>query len=244
MLAWGQNSMLIFDEEIYAKKLLKSGFAVFMSGKDLYILAKYFKHIGKNKTQIEKDLFLFCEKYNPDFNRIIYDSYIKNIVKSAVKAKLTLEKEVKITKNELKSIKSVKNHNKEKILFVMLVLAKHEAKDEAKKFFANPFFTEVLRLAKVNINKEGWHKLVYELNQTGLIQATKTQTCEITFVDVAGEAEITVDNMKNIISFFPFFCVSCGKTLKNKPKRRDLCDKCYSELRKKDRHITRMPPDN
>jgi len=231
--------MQIFDEKAHAKKLLKSGFTSFMSGTDLRILAKYFKHLGKNKSQIEKDIFAFCEKHNPDFNPVIYDQNIKSIIKSAIKADLKASKDVKVTKNELECIKNIKNYTRQKILFVMLVLAKHGAKEGAKKFYANPPFTEVLRYAKVNTNKEGWHKIVYELNQTGVIQGTKNQTCQVMFVDTMGETEIVVDDMENIVSFFPFFCASCGKTLETKPKRRDVCDECYNEFRKKDRHATR-----
>ena len=112
----------------------------------------------------------------------------------------------------------------------MLVLSKNEGKSKNGKFFANPFFTEVLRYAKVNINKEGWHNLAHELNKTGLIQGTKNQTCELAFVDPDGETEIIVDDIENIISFFPFFCVDCGKELEDKPRRRETCDECFLAL--------------
>jgi len=226
--------MQIFDEKEHAEKLLRSGFTSFMSGRDLRILAKYFKHMGKNRSQIEKDIFAFCEKHNPDFNAVIYDKTIKDIVKSAIKSSLKEPKIVKITKNELESIKTVNNYNKQKILFVMLVLAKNDGRTNSGKFFSNVIFTEILKYAKVNTNKEGWHKIAHELNRTGLIQATRKQTCQVTFVDFDSEPEIIVDNMKNIVSFFPFFCASCGKTLETKPKRRDVCDECYKKLRNED----------
>jgi len=223
----------ILYEKRHAEKILKSGFSSFMSRGDLFILAKYFKHIGKNKRQIEKDLILFCEEHNPEFNHVIFDKIIKNIVRNSLKYALNSENPVKITKNELKSIRSVKNYNKEKILLVMLVSAKYLAKKGAESFYAKMEFTEIIKRAKVSVPKEERKKILHALNNTELIQATFfSNSFRVTFVDMDnrnngdGEAFI-VDDVDNVPLFLPFFCDSCGKQLKKKPKRRVVCNKCY-----------------
>ena len=68
---------MIFYEKEEAEKILSSGFSNFMSFKDLLLLAKYFKYIGKNKTQIKKSLVEFCEKHKQK------DSFVINAIKKS-----------------------------------------------------------------------------------------------------------------------------------------------------------------
>jgi hypothetical protein len=115
---------MIFDEKSYAEEILLKGFSTYMNFKDLSILAKYFKYLGKNRTQIKKDLIDFCYKYNPEFNEIIHNKYIEGALNATKKYKLVLPMTVNITKGEIEIIKTLHNYKYEKIIFVMLVMAK------------------------------------------------------------------------------------------------------------------------
>ena len=117
--------MLVFDEVEYAKNLLEKGFEGFVSLKDLSIIAKYLReeeNLGFKK--IEKRLIEFCVKYNPSFNVVKNAKFIQRAVASARNYNLRRPEAIIITKAEIEKIRSINNWQYEKVLFVMLVIAK------------------------------------------------------------------------------------------------------------------------
>ena len=58
----------VYDELKYAESLIKNGFSKYMSRFDLSILAKYYKYLGNSQPAIKKQLILFCEKNERNFN--------------------------------------------------------------------------------------------------------------------------------------------------------------------------------
>lgn len=233
----------IFYEEEYAKNLLKNGFTSFMNFDDLSVLARYFKYIGKNKTQIKKSLIEFCEKWNPDFNEILARNKIENAVKVVDKYGIRFPMDVNITNSELEKIKSAGNYKKQKILFVMLVIAKYfkyndtnlDKNRESKcssRFFANENMTNILKMAKVNISKKERIDIQHELQESGFITSIGAKSFEIHIIDDNSDISIIVTDMNNIIDFYPYkneiICENCGKIIE-KPKMRNICNQCYEK---------------
>jgi len=230
---------LIFDEKKAAEEILQNGFSSFMSNKDLGILAKYFKYLGKNKIQIRKSLIEFCEKYNPEFNEVLSREKINNAINSSDKFGLRLPVIINITESELKSIKNIENYNRQKILFVMLVIAKYakysgtryKAKKESiydDNFYVNEKTTSILKMAKVNINKIDRRKVFVDFNKLGIIKPTYGGGFQIMIVDELSPISLTITDMDDMIDFYPFYCEKCGK-LAEKSKRHNYCEECYQE---------------
>jgi hypothetical protein len=234
---------MIFYEKEYAEILLESGFSSFMNFEELSLLAKYFKYEGKNNTQIKKSLVNFCIKFCPDFNEVLSRSKIDNAIKNSQKYGIRLEMEINVNHDEIETIKNFGDYKKQKILFVMLVMAKYfkynntrltvkKNNEYSEYFYTNYKFIDILKIAKVNIGKVERMNILYDLEQSGLITTTATGDFKINFICEDSEAEITVDNLDDIISFYPVYCEKCGKIIKNKSKMHNLCEECYDEHRK------------
>lgn len=237
---------MIFCEKSYAENLLINGFSRFMSYNDLAILARYYKYLGKNKSQIYSDLINFCSKYNSDFNEVLSFKKIKNAVKTIDKYSLRIGKSVDITKAEMNSILELKDYKFQKVLFVMLAIAKyfkeHKTNIKEKKetkysnnYYVNEKFTNLLKMAKVNISKTKRIEMMHALEEMGYFSTTLVGSFKINFINYLSPIEIHVENMDNLISFFPFYCKSCKNKYSPIPRdRMGLCGSCYQEfLRKK-----------
>ena len=227
---------IIFDERKYAEKLMTHGFVRFMSQNDLNILAKYLKYIGKKPAQIKMDLEQFCLRHNPTFNPVISGYKIKKAIAMSKKYELRLPIDVPVTKKELESIRTVENYRYEKILFVMLVIAKYfglrKEHYEGKTFFVKEKFTHILALAKIHVSKMERYKMLYDLEQTSLITTTTSNSFVINFVDVDGEVEVVVDDMGNIASFYWQLCENCGTPYKKMSGNHRMCSKCWKKRNK------------
>ena len=230
--------MIIFCEQKYAEKLISKGFETFMSPRDLGLLAKYYKYMGKDKKEIFTLLVDFCKTYNPEFNEVRFYKNIQKAVNLVDKYKLRLEMQIPITKKEIETIKSVKNHTYEKVLFTMLAASKYFKmnpaaisprinKDYVHRYYVNIKFTEILKLAKIHVTKDERNSILFNLQSTGLINTSLNGTYEICFVDPDGETELFIEDMDNVVDFYPFYCEDCGKKTK-KAKNHDKCRECYS----------------
>lgn len=230
---------MIFCEKQYAEDLLKYGFTGFMSQRDLNILARYFKSIGKNKKQIRSDLIEFCKKYNQGFNEFLFETQIRRAIDSSQKYKIREHIEISISEKEMDIIRAVKNFNKEKILFVMISIAKYfkfnhvGQEKQSPHFYVNAKFSQIAKMARVNISKKERNQILFDLNESGLIETNLFGAFKINFVDNENE-EIIIKDMNNIISFFPIFCSSCNKKMDKKLPRHDMCKECYQEKRRND----------
>jgi len=243
---------MIFYEKDHAEKLLKTGFTSFMNYRDLSILAKYFKYIGKNKTQIKKSLLEFCEKFTPNFNEILSRKKIDDAIKSSQKYGLRFPMDIIVTDTELNIIKNCGDYKRQKILFVMLVISKYfkynntrltpkNSNKHDNEFYVNDTFINILKIAKVNVSKFERRDILYDLEQSELITTINTKrkskkkkndiSYRINFVCENSNDSIIVCDMDNIVEFYPFYCEKCGKEI-DRAKRHNLCSNCYEEKRR------------
>ena len=212
---------MIFYEKKYAEELLEKGFTSFMSFNDLSTLAKYFKYLGKNKSQIREDLIKFCKKYNPDFNEILSWNKIKGAVKSIDKSKLRIPSDIIVTESELDTIKNIGGYKHQRIAFVILVIAKYRKynskwiKSYKDSIYADNFYTEretnvseILKFAKVKATRDEFTKIMVDFHgdDFGLITSTGTQSFQINFIDEDSPIAIIVTDMDRIGDFYPYFC--------------------------------------
>jgi len=242
--------MIIFCEKKYAENLLEHGFTKYMLQRDLSILAKYYKYIGKNKKEIWDLLVDFCKQSNSEFNEIRFYGKLQRAIDSVDKYRLRLEMDVILTQEEMNSIKNINNDVYGRILFVMLAVSKYtkinpviinskKKKNEySDRFYINARFTEILKLAKVNVSKIERKNILYSLESTHMITTTMNGSYEINYIDNLenSASAIRISDMNNILFFFPYYCEDCGKEIKNKSKMHKKCNDCYSKKRINDKN--------
>jgi len=229
----------IFNEYKYAEELLIKGFSRFMSLQDLTILAKYYKYKGFSSTKIKKELNSFCETFNLEYNEVLHGGYVRTAIRNANKYPLRFPEEIWLTENELKQISELKDYKLEKIIFVMMILAKFYKKmGKNKKFYyLNTKFTEILKLSKVNINKEQRYYIQNYLYKQGYYEATYFGTFKMNCLDVDNNASgsLLINIGEDIINQYSKYkkdrnigirVCECGQTFTPKSNRQKYCEEC------------------
>lgn len=209
--------MIIFDEKIYAEAMLKKGFLT--QNKNVYeliILSKYLLHLGKNTEQIKQDIINFCEKYMSYYNKDSWGKTIESVIDKSKKYPLIHDKEILITQNELSKINSINNINKEKIVFVLLVIYKFYG---YKKFRINR--EEMFRLAQVKVNYNAKIKILKELTKNNFINIDDNGRRSISFAEKEDIYIIIINNFNDfILEYLKWkgesikYCKVCGKPIK------------------------------
>jgi hypothetical protein len=237
---------VIFNEYEYAEKLLINGFKNNIDWRDLLILAKYYRYKGLKKSQIKKNIVTFYKKYCSNYNEVIMGGKIDNAIKKSEKQSLKILPDVFITEKEIEKIRSAKYYKYEKILFVMLVLSRANKiayKSSSTRYYINQKFSDILKLAKVYVNKTESDKIKHELHKLGMITApemnrmseyNKGEIQELLYAYEKSSPSITVTNLEDIVSFYPQVCIVCGNVVEQKKRRKsELCNACYQEKRTK-----------
>jgi hypothetical protein len=238
---------IIFYEEKHAKKILGGDFEGRPSFYDLCIVSRYLKKLGKNKTQIYDDIVDLYESIDPDFNEVLSQHYIKRAIDTIDKYNLRETSPIRVTKNEINSItKAFDDFKEQKVLFIMLVLSKFKHKKDHIKnrkpskydgnYYVSEKLTSILKLSKVYLSKKERHEMLYRLEQSGMIRTTLNGSFQIMFVDEnpRSKVEVVIVDLENIESFFPYYCVVCGKRYERKPyDKNHMCDPCSQEERRK-----------
>jgi hypothetical protein len=235
---------ITFDELEKAQDILKNGFESGVVSKyEISILAKYYFSIGITRTKLKKELIEFCKTHSANFNEIVHRETIAYALRSAEKYNLKTCNDVIITVAEMDIIRNLP-YKYAKILFVMLVLAKHskenkvykknKAQVESSKYYCYQTMREIVRIAKVGITNDGIKTMKHFLDaESGYISATEinTRTWEVCIINNDSDIEMIVDNINLLSEYLPIFCEKCKKTLpqEEKSKRHNMCQECYNK---------------
>ena len=225
--------MIIFDEHNYAENLLINGFSKHMSMKDLVILSRYYSNDGLRGIKLRETLVNFCVSYNPEYNEIISGHKIDKAISFSKKRDIRLGKDIVIYQEELEKIWSAGNIHRQKILFCMLVVARFFKNEKNADYYFNAKFTELLKIAKVHVNKAGKIVLMNELTKENYISPTYTGAFKLNYAG-GEEFGIIVKDIENILLFFPIKCSGCKKICENITRRHGLCEECYKNRRNDD----------
>lgn len=228
----------IFDELNWAKEVLENKISFYMSRKELEILAKYFKFLGQEDNEIKNNLISFCDGCGLEYDKKIIEKRLVLAVKSTKDFLLRIPININITKAEIKSIKSIKNHKYQKILFSMLVVEKYikytNTKYDLRKniirnneFFIDMNFVDIFKISKTRTNENDKRKILSSMIDLGLIIDNGYNKFKVLFIDEKSPIEIVITDIDNLIDFYPFFCENCGEKIERTGKRQRYCQDCY-----------------
>lgn len=245
---------VILDELGYAENLLKNGFVSFMSYKDLAVLAKYYFYLGLEEGDVRNKLEDFCYRFNSEFNDVLFADRIDMAVSSRKYWNLRLPVSIEITKSEIEKIREVKNYRFEKLLFVLLCLAKHEKKMKLLKegwidngnYYVNRKIQSgnIFSLAKVHAGIAEQGEIGNYFKEKGYLAKTLPYKGESSFqilfgdpINTQNEIAIIVTDLNNIVSFYPPYCSICKSPLSRTGKNHIMCKDCREKEKKENQKI-------
>lgn len=238
--------MLILNEEKYAKDLYngKNQDIKSIMAKIRYI-TRYLVHSEqKNDDDAYRETVKWLKQYHNNFDESSYSSVISDAIRAAHKYPFYIIDSIKITQSELETISSLDSLRAEKILFVLLCMAKQQSMSNG---FTNGLvkysITDLCKAARVSVPADDREYILYEIVQRGLLGYPKknnTQCLIVNFIDT-DEVALELDevdcqelayvylNWKNDGKGYTR-CQKCTRLIKqSKTKPRKYCEECAKE---------------
>ena len=229
--------MLVLNENTHFKKLNENGFEKYPNKRDLLVLCKgWLQEKEYSDEQLKHKMIEFCKNYNSQFNTSKAEGLFLSVLKDIHKEnKFEFNKHINITINEIKALENLDSFKKQKIMFVILSLAKWR---NVNYIYLNNGssikVSDIFELAKVKCTKKEQFKILHELNEEGFIdvQLKPILKCMIPICDCDSNSinEIEFDIDDDLIFHWENYvlphCEICGNPFERKSNRQKYCAKC------------------
>lgn len=222
---------MILNEELYARSLLLGKNTEVKSAVDKigYITRYNFHVLRKDDNDNYEDTVRWMQKHQDNFVESFYSNVISNAIKYAKKKPFFIIDRIKISKTELEKIRSLNNLRAEKVLFVLLCMAKQQS---VSLGFTNGLvrykITELCKMARISVPAEDREYILYNILQSGLISSPKknnTNCLIVNFIDDGDpELMLTEADCKELAYVYLKWkgngkfkrCSSCNRLIRNK----------------------------
>lgn len=239
--------MLILNEEKYAKDVLMGQRDDVKSfKKKIELITRYNYHVlHKNDDDNYNSTVKWMEKHHNIFSEHSYANVIIDYIKRAPKHPFYNVGSIKITKNEMDVISSQHNLRHEKILFVLLCMAKAQRAingyDNGIVAYSLP---DLFKSARVSVPVDEREKILHKFLVDGLIGLPFKNDTKCLFVKFIDEAEDNVvlelderDCGELAYTYLLFSgqgkivrCTKCGKLIKKSLKFGNICKDCEEDI--------------
>ena len=238
--------MLILNEEKYAKNLYEGKIQDVKSimAKIRYI-TRYLVHSEQMKSEeVYKITVQWLKEHHNNFDESSYSNVISDAIKGADKYPFYIIDSLKITQSELETISSLNNLRAEKILFVLLCMAKQQSMSNG---FTNGLvkysITDLCKIARVSVPANDREYILYEIVQKGLLGYPKKNNTQCLIVNFMNTEEVVLDldemdcqelayaylRWKNNGKGYTK-CQKCNRLMKQgKTKPKKYCEDCAKE---------------
>lgn len=243
---------VIVNEKRIVEKALEGELLIDNQSKVVNLLIKYYCGQGEtDMLNIKEEIFKVMSKCDSEFTRPKWNEYLEKQIFKYIKNKerynsnddLIHIENIKITKEELEIINSLKDKKLQKIVFILLVYTKidqqlHKNDSEWINYALGNIFKEA-RISGSSIEKM---KLLHELNNKGLITNNlDNRKCSIKINYVHSESEpiLIIDDLEGVIHYYLNYigehwkkCVNCNKwfiTKGNSPRK--YCTTCSKDVK-------------
>ena len=236
--------MLILNEQRYAENLYLGNNNEVKSiiGKIGYVTRYQLYTLGYDDHENYTHAVDWLTKHQNNFDESCYSNVIADAVKRAKKTPFYHIDSIKITESELNAISSLNNLRAEKVLFVLLCMAKQQAVSFG---FTNGLvkysLPELCKCARISVPTDEREYILYEIVQSGLLGYPKknnTQCLIVNFIDEDSNVVLNLDENGCSELAYEYLnwknggveygrCEFCGKMIKqskNNPKR--FCKDC------------------
>lgn len=232
---------MILNEELYVKNLLLGKNKDVRSAiEKIGYITRYHMHVLNKDDDVNySDTVSWMQKHQDNFVESFYSSAISKAIKSAKKRPFFHVDSIKITKSELDKIKSLDNLRAEKVLFVLLCMAKQQA---ISMGFTDGLvrykLTEVCNMARISVPAEDREYILYNILKAGLLECPKKNNTEclwVKFIDSSDDVELNLNeaDCKELAYVYLKLrgeskfkrCTSCGRLMQSKNSG-DKCTYC------------------
>jgi DNA-directed RNA polymerase subunit RPC12/RpoP len=235
---------MILNEEKYAKELLTGqNDAVKSIRQKIDLIARYNHHVmNKKADESYTSIVKWLEKHHEIFSEQTYSNVISDCIKKAAKRPFYHIDTIKITKKEIEIIAAQDNLRHEKILFVLLCMAKQQ---KVAYGFDNGLvsykITDLFKAARVSVPVDERENILHELFKAGLIglpMKNDTKCLFVKFIDESDDIVLSLSEqdcgelayvyLHHTGKAKVFRCSKCGKLIKQSKKYGELCKGCQS----------------
>lgn len=241
--------MLILNEEQYAKNLYDGNNTDVKSvmAKIRYITRYLIHSEHKNDNDVYMETVKWLTKYQNNFDESSYSNVISDAIKGAAKYPFYIIDNIKITQSELETISSLNNLRAEKMLFVLLCMAKHQSMANG---FTNGLvkysITELCKTARVSVPADDREYILHEIVRQGLLGYPKKNNTHCLIVNFINTDNVVMelDEMDCQELAYVYLgwknnnkgytkCQKCNRIIKqSKTKPRKYCELCAKSVEK------------
>ena len=236
--------MLILNEERYAENLYYGNNDEIKSTvTKIGYITRYLMHSLGCNNEDNYNLTVEWMKYNhSNFDESTYSNLVSDAIKRAKKNPFYNIDSIKITASELEIISTLEDVKAEKVLFVLLCMAKHQAISYGfTGGLVKYSLSDLCKMARISVPTEEREYILYNIIQTGLLGYPKknnTQCLFVKFIDDDDDAVLNLseENCKELAYEYLNWknrgdgydrCELCGNVIKqskSNPKR--FCREC------------------
>jgi hypothetical protein len=241
--------MLILNEEKYAKDLYdgKNQDVKSIMTKIRYV-TRYLVHSKlRSDDDAYKETVKWLKQYHNNFDESSYSNVISDAIKAADKYPFYIIDNIKITRSELEVISSLDNLRAEKILFVLLCMAKQQSMANG---FTNGLvkysMTELCKTARVSVPADDREYILYEIVQRGLLGYPKKNNTQCLIVNFINTDEVVLELDETDCQELAYVylhwkndgkgytrCQRCNRWMKqSKTKPKKYCEDCAKDALK------------
>ena len=235
--------MMILNEEKFAKDVLTGRRDDVKSIKQkIDLIARYNCHVlHKDSDDSYSSIVQWLNKHHDIFSEQGYSNIISDCIKKAAKKPFYHVGSIKITKKEMETITAQHSLRHEKILFVLLCMAKIQ---KISHGFDNGLITynitDLFKTARVSVPVDERESILHEFLKAGLIGLPFKNDTKCLFVKFMDELEDDValelneqDCGELAYAYIKYTgvgkisrCSKCGKLIKQSTKFGDTCKGC------------------
>ena len=235
--------MLILNEEKYARDIYecKKPDVKSIMTKIRYV-TRYLSHTQqKSDADVYKETVEWLNQHHINFDESCYSNVISDAIKCVKKYPFYNIDSIKITKLELDIISSLEDLRAEKVLFVLLCMAKQQM---VSMGFTNGLvkysITDLCKMARISVPAEDREYILHTIVQHGLIGYPKkndTKCLIVKFID-DGDAELDLSELDCQELAYAYMCWKnngdgygrceyCKRLIKkSKTKPQRFCESC------------------
>lgn len=218
--------MLILNEERYAKDLYdgKNQDVKSIMAKIRYITRYLIHSEQKSDDEVYQETVKWLKQYHNNFDESSYSNVIADAIKAAYKYPFYIIDNIKISQSELEIISSLENLRAEKILFVLLCMAKQQSMANG---FTNGLvkysITDLCKIARVSVPAEDREYILYEIVQRGLLGYPKKNNTQCLIVNFINTDEVALELDEIDCQELAYVYLNW----KNNGKGYTRCQRCY-----------------